>query len=51
MEADVGIDFSQSYDKSSLMDEGYHSMINCAVNTQLETVQEELKLMKEGKRN
>jgi len=37
MEVDIGIDLP------TLMDEGYYSMINCAVNSQLEN-EEDLKL-------
>ncbi|XP_065890509.1 uncharacterized protein [Dysidea avara] len=47
MEPDVRINFCHSYDIDSPMDEGYHSMINCAVNSQSESTQE-LELMKEG---
>ena len=50
MEPDVRINFCHSYDIDSPMDEGYHSMINCAVNSQSESTQE-LELMKEGRKS
>ena len=48
-ESDIGIDFCQlSYDSSTSTDEGYHSMIKCVVNSQLESLQEQLRLSEEG---
>ena len=48
-DSDIWIDFCQlSYDNSTSTDEGYHSMIRCTVNSQVESLQEQLRLSEEG---
>ena len=50
MESDFGMDFCQQlYDsESTSTDEGYYSMIRCAVNSKVKSLQEQLQLAEEG---
>ena len=50
MESDFGMDFCQQlYDsESTSTDEGYYSTIRCAVNSKVESLQEQLQLTEEG---
>jgi len=49
IESNIAMDFCQlSYDSSTSTDEGYYSMIRCAVNSQVGSLQEQLRLSEEG---